>query len=79
MDEDGEDGGDWYGWSAGILMDSMNAQFSKRVRIIFSSGTVLCLSSMVPLFGSLMVASTVKEMGLSIGLSMMVPFGILQW
>ena len=79
MDEGGEDGGDVYGFSGGILMESMNAQFSKRVRTVFSSGSVSWLSSLVPLFGSWMMASTVEEVGLSIVLMMPVSFGVLKW
>ena len=79
MDEGGEDGGDVYGFSGGIFLESMNAQFSKRVRIVFSSGSVLWLSSLVPLFGSWMMASTVEEVGLSIELIMAVSFGVLKW
>ena len=79
MDVGGEDGGDSYGFSGGILMESMNAQFSKRVRIVSSSGPVSWLSSLVPLFGSWMMASTVEEVGLSIGLMMPVSFVVLKW
>ena len=60
-------------------MESMNAQFSKRVRIVFSSGSVSWLSWLVLVFGLWMTASTVEEVGLSMELIMAVSFGVLKW